>query len=337
MQHPVALVVHHREALRAHQLLRLLAEDRGANVQALVAQGRHADLRGRVLPAVPIEVALPEALNAEVVQAVVAREGGRVVLALLAPLLRLDDVAIGHVHEHRLGRLLVALALDVVEALEAEVVIVLGTEELRLLDGAVRAQAAAGGLDERVVFPRPQGALMEGVGAGLAEGHQALVALQRGLHHPAGLAGDLQVAERLVEEHLRLLEEQPIHGGLRAQAEKVQALPLQDLEVPLSEWVLNRVVVVHRVVKVADTRLAHLHLCVGRHRRRQHLPSNPGQLRLERQVDAQVGHELHRRELVLPRRDLQGPAALRLLEEVVCGLVQASPDALGLAAENRPR
>mmetsp|Transcript_106025 Transcript_106025/g.265531 ORF Transcript_106025/g.265531 Transcript_106025/m.265531 type:complete len:213 (+) Transcript_106025:652-1290(+) len=134
VQHAIALVVHHGEALSAHQLLCLLAEDRGPNVGALIAQGCHAHLGGSVVPAVSVEVAFPKALDTEIVQTIIASKGCRIVLALLAFLLWLDDVSIGDVDEHRLVTCTLAAAVHVLEALEAKVVRAIGAEHLRLLD-----------------------------------------------------------------------------------------------------------------------------------------------------------------------------------------------------------
>mmetsp|Transcript_13256 Transcript_13256/g.36393 ORF Transcript_13256/g.36393 Transcript_13256/m.36393 type:complete len:202 (-) Transcript_13256:409-1014(-) len=177
VEHAVALGMHHGEALGTHQFLALLTEDRGPDVLALVALRDHVDLRCCVPPAMAIDVALPEALHAIVVEAIVASKCRGVILALLTTLLRLNDLTIGDVHEHRLVLQAVASAVHVLEALEAEVVLTVCTEDLWLLDRTRRAEAAASRLQEVVILARTVGDLVQGIGARSAEGHQALVAL----------------------------------------------------------------------------------------------------------------------------------------------------------------
>mmetsp|Transcript_29779 Transcript_29779/g.67452 ORF Transcript_29779/g.67452 Transcript_29779/m.67452 type:complete len:242 (+) Transcript_29779:1137-1862(+) len=226
----------------------------------------------------------------------------------------------------------VALFVHVLKVLEAEVVLTVRAEDLRLLLGAGGAQAAARGLEEGVVLAWAQGYLVQRISASPAEGHHTLVALQHGLHDAARLARDLQVPELLVEEHVRLLEEQAVHGGHCPQTQEVEALPLQNLQVPLSQRVLDGVVVVDRVMEVDDPGLADLQLRVRRHWRSKHLPRDPGELGLERQVDAQIRHKLHRSELILPTGDLQRPAALGFLEELQGVPVDPLANALTLIA-----
>lgn len=94
MKHTVAFCVDHREAVSAHQFLALLAENGGADRRALITQRSHADLGCRVLPTMTIEMALPETLNTIIIQAIIAGKRCWIVLALLASLLRLDDLAV---------------------------------------------------------------------------------------------------------------------------------------------------------------------------------------------------------------------------------------------------
>mmetsp|Transcript_123672 Transcript_123672/g.385087 ORF Transcript_123672/g.385087 Transcript_123672/m.385087 type:complete len:219 (+) Transcript_123672:993-1649(+) len=218
--------MHHGEAFSAHQLLALLAEDRSTNALALVALGDDVDLRRGVPPPVAVHVALPEALDTIVVEAIVARKRSGVVLALLTPLLWLYDFAVRHIHQHGLVLEAVAFAVHRLEALETEVVFAVRAEDLRLLHGARGAEAAASRGEEGVVLARAEGNLVEGIGACSAEGHQALITLHDRLHHPARLARYLQIAKLLVKQHVRLLEEQAVDGRLRPQAEQVEALPL---------------------------------------------------------------------------------------------------------------
>ena len=89
-----------------------------------------------MLPPVAVEVALPEALHAVVVEAVVAGEGRRPVLALLAPFLRLDDVAVADGDQHRLVLQPIAPPVHVLEALEAEVVLPKESRRTSLASGS---------------------------------------------------------------------------------------------------------------------------------------------------------------------------------------------------------
>jgi hypothetical protein len=286
VQHAIALRMDEGEALRAHQFLRLLAKDSGSNVSTLVAHGYHIDLRRCVVPPIAIEVTLPEALHAKVVEAIVAREGCWVVTALFASLLRLDDVPIGDIHEHRLVLQTVTSAVHVLEALEAEVIFAICTENLRSFHSARGAKTAASRRERGVVLARPLTLFVQCVETRLAERHKALVAFQCGLHNSTRLARDLQVAEALVEKHVRLREEQPVHGRLRSQHQKIQSLPLQDLKVTLRERVLYCIIIIHRVVEVHNACLAYAHLRIWRHGRGQHLASDPRELWLDVNVNA---------------------------------------------------
>lgn len=124
----------HGKALCTHHLLALLTKDCGTNLGTLVAQRRHANLRSSVLTPVPIEVTFPKALNAVVVQTIVAGKGGGIVPTLFTFFLRLDYLTIGNIDKHRLMLETVAPAVHVLEALEAEVIFTIGTEDLRLFD-----------------------------------------------------------------------------------------------------------------------------------------------------------------------------------------------------------
>mmetsp|Transcript_86765 Transcript_86765/g.190458 ORF Transcript_86765/g.190458 Transcript_86765/m.190458 type:complete len:267 (-) Transcript_86765:336-1136(-) len=260
---------------------------------------------------------LPEALDAEIVQTVVTRKGCRIVLALLALLLRLDDITIGNVDEHGLVAGSLASSVHVFKTLEAEVVRAIGAEDLWLLHSARGTETSTSCGQKRVILPRPLGILVESICTSLAEGHHALVALQGRLHHTAGLARNLQIPEFLVEEHVGLLEKKSVDRRLGTEAEQVQSLSLQDLQVPLRQWMLDGVVIVDSVVKVAYTGTTHLHLCVWRHRSRQHLARDPRELGLEGEVDAEVGDKLHGRELGLASWNLQGSAGLGLFQKLL--------------------
>lgn len=59
--------MHPSEALGAHQFLTLLAENCGSYITALIAHWHHIDFRGCVVPAISVEVALPETLDTEII------------------------------------------------------------------------------------------------------------------------------------------------------------------------------------------------------------------------------------------------------------------------------
>ena len=69
------------------------------------------------------------------------------------------------------------------------------------------------------------------------------------------LAGDLEVAELLVEEDVRLAEKESAHGRFRPEGQNVDSAPLEDLQIPLRQRVLQRVVVVLQIVEVNDVAL----------------------------------------------------------------------------------
>mmetsp|Transcript_9105 Transcript_9105/g.16684 ORF Transcript_9105/g.16684 Transcript_9105/m.16684 type:complete len:212 (+) Transcript_9105:964-1599(+) len=211
MQHSIPLGMEHREAFRAHQLLSLFRKYCCPDILALVAHGNHGHLGCCVLPSMAIEVAFPKALNAVIVQAIVTCKGSRAIFAFLTPLLGLNHITVRHAHKHGLVLQSVSTSVHVFETLEAEVVLAVGTEDLWLLHRASRAQAPTCCGQEGVVLPRTQCILVQGICTRLAEGHKALVALQGRLHHPAGLAWNLQVAKLLVEEHVWLGEQKPIY------------------------------------------------------------------------------------------------------------------------------
>jgi hypothetical protein len=83
-----------------------------------------------------IDVTLPEAFDAVVVEAVIASEGSWIILALFTFLLRLYDVTVGHVHQHGFVLLSISFAMHVLEALETEIVFTIGTINLRLFHSA---------------------------------------------------------------------------------------------------------------------------------------------------------------------------------------------------------
>jgi len=157
--------------------------------------------------------------------------------------------------------------VHVLEALEAEVVLAISTEDLWTLHSTRGAKAAASCGEGGVGLARALASFVQGIEAGLTEGHEALIALQSRLHDATRLARNLQVSEVLVEKHVRLREEQPVHGGLRPQHQEIQSLALQYLQVPLGEWVFNGEVVVHRVVEVHDAGLALAHRSIWWHGR----------------------------------------------------------------------
>jgi hypothetical protein len=131
-----------------------------------------------MVPPVAIEVALPEALHAEVVETIVAGEGCWIVAAFFASLLRLDDVPIRDVYEHGLVLESVTSSVHVLETFEAEVIFAIGAVNLWALHRARGAKAAASCGEGGVGFARSLAAFMQGIEAGLTEGHEALIALQ---------------------------------------------------------------------------------------------------------------------------------------------------------------
>jgi hypothetical protein len=120
----------------------------------------------------------------------------------------------------------VATPMHILKTLEAEVVLAIRAIDLRFLHSTARAHTSHCRLDCRVLLPRALAVRVEAVEARLAEGHQALVTLQCRLHHSAGLAWDLQVAELVVEQHVRLGEKQVAHGRLRVDHQQVEPLTL---------------------------------------------------------------------------------------------------------------
>lgn len=97
--------MYHRETFRAHQLLTLLAEDCGSDILALITHRIDVHLRCCVLSPVAIEMTLPEALHAEIVEAIITSKGRHIVptflafvrapLAHLVTFLRLYYLAVG--------------------------------------------------------------------------------------------------------------------------------------------------------------------------------------------------------------------------------------------------
>jgi hypothetical protein len=136
-----------------------------------------------MLPSVTIEVTFPEALDAVIIQTIVARKGSRVVFTLLAAFLGLDDLSIGDLHQHGLVLQPSSPAVHVFEALEAEIVFAICTENLWLLADTGGAKTTNGCLQGGVILTQPNRVLVQRIETGLAERHQALVALQLRLHH----------------------------------------------------------------------------------------------------------------------------------------------------------
>jgi hypothetical protein len=93
---------------------------------------------------------------------------------------------------------------------------------------------------------------MQAIIAGCAEGHQALLTFQGRLQNTTVLAGNLQVAEIPMEQHVGLLEQQPIDRGLCAQRQKICTASFQDLQISLRQGMFYRVVVILCVVEVDD-------------------------------------------------------------------------------------
>jgi len=114
----------------------LLAKHCGTYILALVALRHYVYLRRSVRPAMAIDVTLPEAFDAEVVEAVITSEGSWIIFALVTTLLRLYDVTIGHVHQHGFVLLSETFAMHVLETFEAEIVFAVGAIDLRFFHGA---------------------------------------------------------------------------------------------------------------------------------------------------------------------------------------------------------
>jgi hypothetical protein len=131
-----------------------------------------------VVPPVAIEVALPEAFNTKVVQAIVACKRRWIVATLFTSLLRLNDVPIGNIHQHGLVLETIAAAVHVLKALEAEVVFAIGTEDLRTLHSTCGAKAATCCREGGVALARALASFVQSVETCLAEGHETLIALQ---------------------------------------------------------------------------------------------------------------------------------------------------------------
>jgi hypothetical protein len=107
-----------------------------------------------VVASVAIEVTLPEALDTEIVQAIIASERRGIVTTLFTSLLRLYDVPVGNIHQHRFVLQTIATPMHVLETLEAEVVFAIGAKHLWTLDGTRRAKAATCSRERGVVFSR---------------------------------------------------------------------------------------------------------------------------------------------------------------------------------------
>mmetsp|Transcript_4270 Transcript_4270/g.10399 ORF Transcript_4270/g.10399 Transcript_4270/m.10399 type:complete len:682 (-) Transcript_4270:209-2254(-) len=325
MQLPVTLAVQECEAVRAQQLLFLLVEDRGAHVCTLIAHGGHGNLGNRVLSPVPVEVALPEALQAEVVPTEITMKCRRVVLALVARDVLLDDFAVAHGYEHRAVVASEPLLVHGLEAGEAEVILAVAAEHLWFLHVAGGAKAPDRRVANAVILFRAHGELVQVVVAALAIALQALVALDRGLEDTTVLAGDLEVAELLVEEDVRLAEKESAHGRFRPEGQNVDSAPLEDLQIPLRQRVLQRVVVVLQIVEVNDVALTDDHFGIWRHGCVAHFARYPRELGLKFQLDPQILHEVHYCECVFPGRigfHLQHPGAAGFVEEFLGGEVQ---------------
>lgn len=136
VQHAITLRMYRCKTLRAHELLALLAEDCGTNVLALITLRHYVYLRRSVRPPMAIDVTLPEAFDAKVVEAIITSERSWIILTLFTSLLRLYDVAVGHVHQHGFVLLSISFTMHELEALEAEVILAVGTIDLGFLHGA---------------------------------------------------------------------------------------------------------------------------------------------------------------------------------------------------------
>lgn len=143
------------EALSAKQLLALLAKYCGPRCAALITERIDSDFGDCVGPPIAIEVTLPKAWNAEGVLAIIASESRSAILALLALLLGLDDLAIRDRHKKRLVLEAVSLRVHGLKTAIAEVVFTIATEHLGLLHVTGGAEAPNSRCELGVVPPRP--------------------------------------------------------------------------------------------------------------------------------------------------------------------------------------
>jgi hypothetical protein len=184
-----------------------------------------------MLTPAPIEVALPEALHAVIVKAIIARKGSHIVSTFLAfiwvpltspvPLLRFDDLPVGRCYKHRFVRESVTSSMHIFEAFEAKVIFAIRTEYLWLFDGAGGARTAVSCRYVGVVFARPLCILMQTIPTRLAKSHEALIALQYRLHYTARLTWNLQIPELNMEKHVWLAKQKTVHRRLRTNRQQV--------------------------------------------------------------------------------------------------------------------
>jgi hypothetical protein len=144
-----------------------------------------------VIAPISIEVALPEALDTEVIQAIITCKGCWIVATFFTSFLGLYDVAVGHVHKHRLVLQTLAAAMHILEAFEAKIIFAIRAKHLWTFRGACGAKTATSRGESCVSFPRSLTTFVQGVVASLAERHEALIALQRRLHDSTGLTRNL--------------------------------------------------------------------------------------------------------------------------------------------------
>jgi hypothetical protein len=216
MQHSISFRVHVSKALGTHQLLALLAKHCRPDGTTLIAHWNHIDFRSCVISPIPIEVALPKALDAEIVQAIIACKSCRVVATFFASLLGLYDIAIRNIHKHRFVCQAITSAMHILKAFEAKIIFTIGAKYLRAFRRACGAKTATSCCESGMVFSWSLTTFVQGVVTSLAERHEALIALQSRLHDSTRLTRNLQIAEGLMEQQVWLREEKPVHGRLRA-------------------------------------------------------------------------------------------------------------------------
>jgi hypothetical protein len=154
MQHAVALGMHEGKALGAHQLLSLLTKNGGTDICTLIAHRHHIDLRCSVVPPITIEVTLPKALDAKVIQTIIASEGCWIITTLFTSLLRFNNVPIRHIDEHRLVLKAISTTVHVLEALETKVIFAVCAKDLWTFHRTCRAKTTASCRECCVVLAR---------------------------------------------------------------------------------------------------------------------------------------------------------------------------------------
>jgi len=114
---------------------------------------------------------LPEALHAKVVQAIIARKSSWIVPTLFTSLLRLNDVSIGNIHKHGLVLEAITATVHVLKALEAKVILTIGTENLWALDRTRGTQTATSCRERGMSFAWTLASFVQRIETGLAKGH----------------------------------------------------------------------------------------------------------------------------------------------------------------------